>query len=351
MAAHRIFGQFPIRLMLNKHLKNTGSRTYPVICGAFLVLSLLLATNMAGAADSKASLDWLKVAAFAGHQTDYSGVFVYESEGRVESSRIIHVIEEDGEFEKIELLDGPNREIVRHHGQVWSYLDHKLTQLDQEHSQGRFPAFLSERLGMLDSNYQPQLLGAERVAGYSTQVVLFRPKDNLRFSHKLWVHSSSGLLLKAAILGDKGQVIEQYAFTQLQIGGKVDRSWIREYTARELQADMQKTSAPLMPTKTIKSGWAVDAIPRGFKKMMEVERQMRGKHDPVIQMVFSDGFSAISVFIEPNDYDEDDVEGLSTRGSVTIYHKVVNDHLITVVGEVPPRTVMRVFDSVRYKGS
>jgi sigma-E factor negative regulatory protein RseB len=96
------------------------------------------------------------------------------------------------------------------------------------------------------------------------------------------------------------------------------------------------------------SGWVADSIPAGFKKTMEILRPMHGKHAPVTQMVYSDGLSAISIFIEPDDGDEDDVEGLTSRGAVSLYHKVMDNHLITVVGEVPPRTVVRVFDSVRY---
>jgi len=83
---------------------------------------------------------------------------------------------------------------------------------------------------------------------------------------------------------------------------------------------------------------------------MEIQRSMRNRHRPVTQLVFSDGLSAISVFIEVNDEDEDDVEGLTGRGIVSLYHKVIGDHLITVVGEVPPRTLMQVFHSVRYEG-
>ena len=56
------------------------------------------------------------------------------------------------------------------------------------------------------------------------------------------------------------------------------------------------------------------------------------------------------MFIELTDADEDDVEGLSSRGAVNLYHKVVDKHLYTVVGEVPPRTVMQILDSVRYNG-
>lgn len=84
---------------------------------------------------------------------------------------------------------------------------------------------------------------------------------------------------------------------------------------------------------------------------MEIQRPMRGRHAPVTQLVFSDGLSAISVFIEPDDGDEDDANGLSSRGAMNLYHKLANDHLITVVGEVPARTVMQVADSLRYNGA
>ena len=38
--------------------------------------------------------------------------------------------------------------------------------------------------------------------------------------------ADSGLLLKAEVLDESAHVIEQYAFTQLNIGGDIDRKWI-----------------------------------------------------------------------------------------------------------------------------
>lgn len=322
-------------------------RVYAAFCG------LLLATANTYAGEQQASLDWLKVVAFAGHQTDYSGIFVYQYDNRVETSRITHVVEQDGEYEKLESLDGPKREIVRHHGQVWCYINHKMVQMDSQPQQmrSRFTDLPTEQLSVLSANYQAKEIGVERVAGYNTQVILFQPNDNLRYVHKIWVHTDSGLLLKAAVLGEKNQVVEQYAFTQLQLGGSIDRSWIAQNAAASKQGAGQNMPPEVNKGAAYKnSDWVVDLLPPGFKKTMEVERQMRGKHRPVTQLVFSDGLSAISIFIEQNDQDEDDVEGLSSRGAVNLYHKVVGDHLITVVGEVPPRTLMQVFHSVRYNG-
>ena len=299
------------------------------------------------AEDMPTSPDWLEVVAFAGHHTDYSGVFVYQYDNRVETSNIIHVNDENGEYEKLEYLDGPKREIIRHNGEVWSYINHKMVQVGS-HGQSSFPSLSLDQLSALRANYKAKLLGIERVAGYNAQVLLFQPQDHLRYSRKIWVDTDSGLLLKAAVLGSRNKVEEQYSFTQLQIGGNIDRSWVRESDLAGAHAN--NPHEYFHDIKPINSGWVADMLPPGFKKTLEIERKMHGKHAPVTQMVFSDGLSAISIFIEADDGDEDDVEGLSTRGAVNLYHKVLNNNLITVVGEVPPHTVMQVLDSVRYNG-
>lgn len=333
--------------MKNNTQEKSTLRVRAALCG------LLLAAANVYAGEQRDSFDWLKIVAFAGHQTDYSGIFVYQYDNRVETSRITHVVEPDGEYEKLESLDGPRREIIRHHGQVWCFINHKMEQIDSQHQQmrSRFTDLPAEQLSLLSANYHANVVGIERVAGYTTQAILFQPKDNLRYAHKIWVHADSGLLLKASVLDGKNRVVEQYAFTQLQLGGNIDRSWI----VQDAPSGKQGADSIISPEKykigvNINSGWAVDALPAGFRKTMEIQRTMRGKHAPVTQIVFSDGLSAISIFVEPNDQDEDDEEGLSSRGAMYFYREVVGNHLITVVGEVPPRTLMQVFYSVRYSG-
>jgi sigma-E factor negative regulatory protein RseB len=290
-----------------------------------------------------ASQAWLKTMAFAKHQTDYSGVFVYEDGKRVEKTKITHLVTADGEYEKLEVLDGSKHEIIRHHGTTWWYSNHQLQQ-ETDPKRGHFPVLQLDQLTALTKNYQMKAAGHEKVAGVESQILLFTPNDKLRYTQKMWVHSDSGLLLKYAVLNEKNQLVEQYAFSQLSIGGNIDRSWI----------NAQSKSLPTFlaaPKETpIKSGWVVDALPAGFNKTKEIQRMMAKKHAPVIQIVFSDGLSAISVFIEPSDADEDDFENLSNRGAVQLYHKVVNKHLFTVVGEVPAKTVIKVLDSIRYNG-
>ena len=305
---------------------------------------LMLAVSNAYAGGNPVSLDWLKVVAFAAHQTDYSGVYLYQYDNRVETSRITHVVEADSEYEKIESLDGPKREIIRHHGQIWCYINNKMVQVGSQQGRSRFPSLLPEQLVALSRNYQIKDAGLERVAGFNTQAILFQPKDNLRYTYKIWVHTDSGLLLKAAALGEKNQLLEQYAFAQLQIGGNIDRSWIgaNDLAGHAISPETPKDGA------AINSGWVVDALPTGFKKIREIHRPMRGKHTLVTQMVFSDGLSAISIFVEPAGGEDDNSDELSSFGAMNLYHKVLDKQLITVVGEAPPHVVRQVLDSVRY---
>ncbi len=304
---------------------------------------LLLAANVC-AADGGSGQDWLKTANIADHKTNYSGVFVFQYGNHVETSSIAHVVEPDGEYEKLESLDGPKREVIRHHGQAWCYWNNKVFPVGNLYGDRRFPLLLPDPLASLRQNYQVKELGMDRVAGYNTRVVLYQSRDNLRYSYKIWVDVISGLLLKSAVLNEKNQIAEQYAFTELKLGNDADHSWLADSTP-----DSTK-QVEIPPAPAIKSGWVVDGLPRGFIKAMEILRPMHGKHSPVIQLVFSDGLSAISVFIETADADEDDNEALTSRGAVNLYRKVVDNHLYNVVGEVPPKAVMQVLDSIRFNG-
>ena len=296
--------------------------------------------------------DWLKTMAFAGHQTNYSGVFVYQSGGRVEMSRITHIADKTGEHERLEGLDGHKREVIRNNDKVWLYLGDKKVRIEKRRVQRSFPALLPEQIQTLKENYQISQGEEDRVADYHAHTVIFQPKDSLRYTRKMWAHSESGLLLKAVVLDERGRVIEEYAFSQIEIGGKnIDRRWIVPNETEAARLAGQKNLSPLPPVSLEKasSGWQVDSVPNGFKKILEMRRVIADKKLPVVHIVYSDGLSGISVFIEKVS-DVTDIPGLSGRGAVHMYNRLVGDNLVTVVGEVPPRVVIQVADSVRYAG-
>ncbi|MBI5658836.1 MAG: MucB/RseB C-terminal domain-containing protein [Nitrosomonadales bacterium] len=298
-------------------------------------------------------LNWLKTMVVAARQTDYSGIFVYQYDNHVETFHISHVIDHEGEHSRLNGMDGARREIIRKNDQVWCYLGDGKAKRVGRSGDRRFPAILPEQLSLLNENYQIKQTEEGRVAGFHAHAVVFKPRDVLRYGHRMWAHSDSGLLLKAEVLDERGRVIEQNTFTTLTLGGNVDRSWIN---ANRLDSAPPDQAAHLEDPPEVESlagasGWQVGLLPPGFKKVIEMRRPLRGKKGPATHMVFSDGMASISVFIETLDGDRDGGHpGLSSRGAMQVYSKVSGDYLLTVVGEVPPRTVMQVADSVRYSG-
>jgi sigma-E factor negative regulatory protein RseB len=296
--------------------------------------------------------DWLKTMVFAAHQTDYSGVFVYQSGGRVEMSRITHISDADGEHERLEGLGGARRELIRNNDQVWLYTDGHKSRVEKRQIRRAFPALLPEQISTLKENYSVRREEEGEVAGYHVHTVVFQPKDNLRYTRKMWAHYDSGLLLKAAVMDDHGYIIEQYAFMQVNINGDIDRKWITKDkpSSAEPAQQLQTLPTPKLEYLMESNGWQVDVMPVGFKKILEMRRYFRENKEPVIHMVFSDGLAGISVFIEKTNGLPHLHSGLAEQGAVHVYNRIVGDSLVTVVGEVPARTVIQIADSVRYAG-
>jgi sigma-E factor negative regulatory protein RseB len=316
-----------------------------------LAVLLLLAASGAWAEPLlQDDLSWLKKMVLAARQSDYSGTFIYQSGSYVETSRITHVSDGGNEHERLEGLDGERSELIRKNGQVWCYLGDSKVMVAKREGARTFPALLPEQLSLLQENYQIRHGEEDRVAGFQAHSILFQPRDKMRYSRKMWAHSDSGLLLKAVVLDEREHVIEQYAFTQLKLGGDIDRKWIVPNKSTSLKAS--DNAAPPANDRMIakESGWLVYALPAGFKKMTEVSRHLGGSQLPVTHMVYSDGLAGISVFIEKLGAKPATKPGLYSKGAIQVFIKVLDAHLLTVVGDVPPRTVMQLAESVRYGG-
>ena len=298
---------------------------------------------------SAEALGWLQKAAAAPRQHNYTGIFVHSSGNRMETSRIVHMVDQDGEHEKLETLDGSPREIIRNNTEVSCYLpESKTVMIEKRQARNFFPALLREPLSNLNENYVVQKGERERVAGYECLVITLEPRDNLRYAHKLWVDANTGLLLKAAVM-DRDKIVEQFAFTQLKIGGAIDKEWLKpKYSAKA--AEWHTTQSALPRTEHGESGWQVMDAPPGFRKIMEMKRSLAGKSAQVSHIALSDGLAAVSVFIEPmakNISPATHAQGLSpSQGAINIYTRTVAGNLVTVVGEAPSATVMQIGNSV-----
>lgn len=301
---------------------------------------LVLATTVAEA-QSPETLSWLRKIHDATQKLSYTGTFVYRNGGRSETSRITRFVDASGDIEKLEVLDGVPREIVRTKDTVRCYLpESRVVKVDRRTERG-FPAVLPERITAVARHYDISLGETRRFAGFDCQEIVLAPKDNLRYGYKLYADVNSGMLMRAVTVDSAGQNVEEFSFTQLSIG-HVTRDMVRP---RHAVKAWRVEDAEAAPARL--AGWGLAAELPGFQKVIELKRRL-GESRPVGQMVYSDGLAAVSVFIEPMESRPARM-GLASMGAIHIYTREVANHMVTVVGEAPAVSVQRIADAVEYR--
>ncbi|MEO8164235.1 MAG: MucB/RseB C-terminal domain-containing protein [Betaproteobacteria bacterium] len=292
------------------------------------------------------ALAMLQKIADAARELNYAGTFVYQHGDEVETSRIVHFVERGNEYEKLETLDGPRREVIRNNDEVLCYYpDAKVVRSDKRVARRTFPALLPEQLSSLTEYYEIRKAETERIGGFESQALVLEPKDGMRYGHKFWADTASGLLLKARMFSERHNVVEQFSFTQLTIGSRVTREMVQpSFNARLPEWRMDSFANNMI--SEVDSGWDVRKFPPGFRKILEMRRTKQGNNAMVTHMVYSDGLAAVSVFIEPAASRHRINEGLSQQGAINIYTKTISDQVVTVLGEAPAATVMQIGNSV-----
>lgn len=303
------------------------------------VVSLMLATGMARA---DAALDWLNRAAAAAKQQNYSGVYVYHHGEHVEVLRVLHRTDASGEQEKVEVLDGTPRQFLRINNDVYCHLpDGKHVRLERNALRRFFPALLPAQPASLLEYYEATLGGSERVAGRLCQVVTLEPRDGYRYAYNLWLDKQTGLPLKSRSVNSNGGVVSMFVFSEIQIGKAPEPQVFRNDLAgkRIQQASLDKQAGV---------AWNV-VPPPGFEQVQEAVRSLPGKQSPVTHLVFSDGLSVLSMFVEPVDPKAQRLRGLSAEGAIGVYTREVDGYTVTTLGEVPSAALIETGNSVKKK--
>ncbi len=314
-----------------------------------ILAAILLALTVHAARADGDPLSWLQRIHTASEKLSYTGTFVYRSGVQTETSRIIHIAGRNGVRERLETLDGQLREIVRSGDEVKCYLPDSMTvKVDKQTDHMVFPKLLPNDLRDISEHYEVSKGGIERIAGYECQAIVLEPKDKMRYGHKLWADADTGMLLKSQTLDDKNEVVEEFAFTQITIGGKIDLGQLKsKFLAKSRAWHVENSGA--VATSLAASGWTVKPALSGFKKVTEMKRTQGGSRE-VGHVVYSDGLAAVSVFIEPMGKKTSLPQpGLSRQGAINIYSRQLDNHLVTVVGEAPAESVKKFAESVEYR--
>ena len=351
--------KFPSGDALNSHAADRRrSRVVSAGSGLLVALMLLMAMGQAAAAPGVAVepqevREWLTRIHNAANQRNFQGTFVISSSGAMTSARISHFYDGTDQFERIEPLDGQARQVLRHNGvvhTVWPF--DKVTLIEQRDVLNSFPSLLQDADDHVADFYDVNLQPAERVAGHDANVLMLKPRDEFRYGYRLWTDKQSGLLLRAEILNALGETLETSAFSDVDIGVRAQPDMVL-LPMRKL-AGYRVVKPQLTPTRLEAEGWKLRKTVPGFRQLSCVRRPLdmlapagrKSASNQLIQAVFSDGITNVSLFIEPYNEDRHPRPTITVVGATQTLMSRQGDFWITVVGDVPRVTLRAFYDAV-----
>lgn len=314
-----------------------------------LLTGLFLSTLASASVIADPAMDWVQKMSDAMRNLNYQGNFVYLHDNQLEGMQISHYRDLQGEKERLVSLNGEAREVIRDNQNltcIWPSSRKVIVDVSRKNSFS--PIFIPEDIARLEKFYRMNLVGKDRVANMKTVIVHIDPRDQYRYGMKFWINEDNGLMMKSSLLDENDEVIEEVMFTSLELFDGDSRPSIdtmppidNNYTlVRYHSGDSSKIFAA-------DNAWQLSGMPGGFWRESVLRRKIPGSDLFVQQMVYTDGLASLSVFIEKETGLSQ--TGMSSMGAVNAFMRILNNHSVTAIGEVPAITVRQVAESVTYQ--
>ena len=314
-----------------------------------LLIGLLISNLVSSPVIADSAMEWVQRMSDAMRSLNYQGDFVYMQNNRLEGMQISHYKDEQGEKERLLSLNGEAREVIRDNQNltcIWPSSRKVIVDLARKNSFS--PIFIPDDIARLEKFYEIKLVGKDRVANMDAVVVHIDPRDQYRYGMKFWINEANGLMMKSSLLDENEQVIEEVMFTRLELFEGDNKPFIDtmppiddNFTlVRYHSGDSSKIFAA-------DNAWQLTGTPGGFWRESVVRRKIPDSDLFVQQMVYTDGLASLSIFIEKKtDLTQ---SGVSSMGAVNAFIRILDDHSITAIGEVPAITVRKLAESVSFQ--
>lgn len=285
-------------------------------------------------------------------EQNYQGTMVFSAAGVLSSSRVAHYAVGDQSYERIESLDGRQQKIYRLNDTVYTLWPQSgVAVIEKREAMGARASLMQSVEARALEQYELRLEGQERVAGREAEVFLLVPRDELRYAQRLWADLASGLMLRADVLGAARTVLESSFFSLVEIG-------IRPQPDSVLQPVRKLDGLKVLRARHERAsleadGWALSRPLAGFTQSSCVRRPLEAtpSGDPpggeqMLQAVFSDGLTHVSLFIERFDAKRHRKEVRAQLGATATWMQRRGDYWLTAMGDVPLPTLKALLDAV-----
>ena len=301
------------------------------------------ASGTSGVLTAAEARGWLSRMHAAARGSNYQGTLVYSVGGQVSSSRVWHFSVADQAYERLEAQDGRQQRIVRHNDLVHTFWPQTLVAVVEKREMLAAWSTTPQAVDPLAlEQYELKREGSARVAGRDAAVLMLWPRDALRYAQRLWADLATGLMLRADVMGEAGPtrpVLESTAFSEVEIGVKPQPEALLQIMRK---LDGYQVVRPLQKRTTLDvEGWTLARPVAGFQLAGSVRRGMEtaGDGEPVLQTVFTDGLTYVSVFLEPYKAERHTAEAQAHQGATSTVMMRRGEHWLTAVGDVPPATL------------
>jgi sigma-E factor negative regulatory protein RseB len=309
-----------------------------------LVLMTLPWPLLAGQDDPAA---WLDRMVQSQHTHSYEGTFIFQRGDRIDTMRVVHAAEDGGYRERLQTLTGSAREVIRSVDRISAI---KGARADAEGgAQGspqRPPAFAARMLRAND-RYELQSPGYDRVAGFRCYLLDAKARDTYRYSHRYCLHGETGLPLSSELIDADGQLLERLVFTELEFLDVVFEESLKPHgcDARHIEVRAAEDQSGAVGRD---GEWHFDGLPPGFSPITVSERSFGPDVPPSLHFVLSDGLATVSVYVDATADLSEVFEGATRSGATHAMARALGGYQVTVVGEVPKKTIERIADAARF---
>ncbi len=286
----------------------------------------------------------------AGRQQPLDGTYLHQMNGTLETFRIVRQGQGDNVREKRTSLDGPTREVVRKGRGLTCFAPDKRALMACKISAMRlFPALLPDDLDDITRSYVLKRTGYDRVAKRDCQWLDLQPRDAQRYTMRMCIEPATYLPLKVMTLSPRGDAVEQFTFTDVELGGAKDK---RAYVSKLSQRFQLRSSASGGSEEAAAPQGELTGLPQGFRVLRSVQRVLPGQGGkPVRHMVLSDGLVMLSVFVEPPPPEHARLERVGNlHGAINMATSYQSDMQLTAVGDMPQTAMMALLKGLHVNG-
>jgi len=324
----------------------------------FLLNGLIGQAIAASDGDKDNPVHWLERMNRSVLDLSYEGEFVYLNGKSLEAMRIRHQVANGEPHESLHTLTGAPREVIRD-----AYTITIVTRVDgeerriQQPSTGKLSPLKPLKPESLKGYYRFVMGKLARIAGRYGVVVMLLPSDDLRYGYRLIIDRQNALPLDLTVMDGAGEPVSRIMFTRLEVIDAADSATVAAdapgvqiptSVATRSMADDKPPAATAAQNNGAGEGstWEFEALPPGFR-MVSYKRIGSGSQE---HFVFSDGLATISAYLEPLADGDRPFDGETSLGSINALGRHIDDRQLTVVGEVPHKTLRLVASALRRKG-